>query len=169
MNMHMQASLTITRRVLLASVLAVGAMAVAGCGGKEPEGASHHEDAHGGGAKHFTEPKSYAEAIDVIHHQLQEIEGLIKSKKLDQVHAEAAVIRDVSGRLGQLALAGDSGVPRDAVKDVNIAAKDLAARFDAIDRAGDSGDLAGTQKVYGEMVALFERLQKHAPGQDHDH
>ncbi len=167
--MNMQASAGIARRVLLASALAVGAMAVAGCGGQEPEGGSHNGGAHGGSEKHFSEPKSYAEAVDVIDHHLQEIDSLIKAGKLDQVHAEAAVIRDVAGRLGQLALESGSGVPRDAVKDVNLAAKDLAARFDAIDRAGDSGDLAGTKKVYGEMVALFERLQKHAPGQPHDH
>ena len=55
---------------------------------------------------------------------------------------------------------------REAVREINLAAKELAAKFGPIDEAGDSGDLAGTQTVYEEMVALFETLEKYA--QDHE-
>ena len=68
----------------------------------------------------------------------------------------------------QLALKDGSGVPREAVREINLTAKDLAAKFGPIDEAGDSGDLAGTQTVYDEMVALFETLEKHAPDHDDD-
>ena len=124
-----------------------------------------HEQGHGEEAE-FTEPNNYAEAIHVIHGQLGKIKALMASGELDQVHAEAAVIRDVANTLAKFALAEDSGVPRDAVKPINLAARSLAATFEAIDEAGDSGDLAGTQKVYDEMVELFESLEQYV--EEHD-
>ena len=90
------------------------------------------------------------------------------SGELDQVHAEAAVIRDVAKTLAKFALAEDSGVPRDAVKTVNLSARALVATFEPIDEAGDSGDLAGTQKVYDEMVELFESLEQYVEEHDDD-
>ncbi len=109
----------------------------------------------------------------MIHEQLEKIEELIDTRKLDRVHAEAAVIRDVADMLGKLALKENSGVPRGAVREINRTAKDLAAKFGPIDAAGDSGDLAGTEKVYREMIALFETLEKYVDPEaaqgDHDH
>ncbi len=115
-----------------------------------------------GGEVEFTEPHTYAEAIHVIHEQLEKIDSLIESRTLDGVHAEAAVIRDVANSLAQLALLEDSGIPRDAIREINLTARRLAATFDPIDEAGDSGDLAGTQKVYDKMIDLFETLEKYA-------
>lgn len=124
-------------------------------------------DAHGEEVE-FTEPQTYTEAIHVIHEQLEKISSLMESGALDRVHADAAVIRDVANTLAKFALQEDSGVPRDAVREINLAARDLAATFNPIDKAGDSGDLAGTQKVYDEMLKLFEALEKFA-GDDDDH
>lgn len=121
---------------------------------------------HHGEEVEFTEPHNYAEAIHVIHEQLEKIEALMASGKLDQVHAEAAVIRDVANTLAKFALEKDSGVPQDAVKDINLTARKLAATFEPIDEAGDSGDLAGTRKVYDEMVELFESLEQYV--EEHD-
>ncbi len=133
----------------------------------------HGDQENHGEAQAYTEPHSYAEAVNVIHDQLEKIERLIDTRKLDRVHAEAAVIRDVANDVGKLAAKKDSGVPRNAIREINLAAKDLAATFDPIDEAGDSGDLKGTRKVYKEMVALFESLKKHVDpdllGEDHDH
>ena len=53
----------------------------------------------------------------------------------------------------------DSGVAREAVKEINRTAKSLAGMFDRIDEAGDSGDLAGTKKVYDEMVHELHTLR----------
>ena len=128
--------------------------------------AEEGEAGHHGEEAEYTEPNNYAEAIHVIHGQLEKIKALMASGELDQVHAEAAVIRDVANTLAKFALAEDSGVPRDAVKTVNLAARSLAATFEAIDEAGDSGDLAGTQKVYDEMVELFESLEQYV--EEHD-
>lgn len=110
----------------------------------------------------FTMPASYRLAVREVEHRLHEIAELIEAKKLDKVHAEADVIQKVAKQVGQLALKEGSGVPKEAVKDVNVAGKDLAAKFDAIDKAGDSGDLAGTKKIYEDMVKITAALQKYA-------
>ncbi len=138
----------------------------------DANGDAHHDDddAEGGHGEpvEFSAPQTYAHAVEAIHAQLEKIEKLIATGGLDRVHAEAAVIRDVASGIGQLALKDGSGVPREAVREINLAAKDLAAKFGPIDEAGDSGNLAGTQKVYNEMIALFETLEKYAPDHDDD-
>ncbi len=157
----------------IAACLALGLAGAQGCekqGGGQGNAAAHDEGekghgAHGEARPAARQPQSYAEALEVIHEQLERIDELIKSRTLDQVHAEAAVIRDVAGTLGQLALKPGSGVPPQGVRDVNATAKELAAKFGPIDKAGDSGDAAGTRKVYDEMVALHEKLESYAPGQ----
>ncbi len=138
----------------------------------DASGDAHHDDddAEGGHGEpiEFSAPQTYAHAVEAIHAQLEKIEKLIATRGLDRVHAEAAVIRDIANGIGQLALKDGSGVSREAVREINLTAKDLAATFGPIDVAGDSGNLAGTRKVYDEMVALFETLEKHAPDHDDD-
>jgi hypothetical protein len=134
-----------------------------------PMALAQHE--HGGGEHGkptaFKMPTTYKGAVEEIQHRLHEIEELIVSKDLDKVHSEAEVIQKVGNVIGQLALKADSGVPKSAVKEVNKAARELAAKFDAIDKAGDSGDAEGTQKIYDEMVKLAATLQKYVGGGPH--
>ncbi|MBI4879857.1 MAG: hypothetical protein HY812_09405 [Planctomycetes bacterium] len=125
---------------------------------------AQHEPGQAAG-KHET-PDTYVAAVAEIDERLQNIDGLIKSGKLDGVHAEAQVIVGVANTLAQLALKPGSGVPKEAVKEINKTAKELAGKFDAIDEAGDSGDEAATRKVYAEMVALQATLRKHAPAEE---
>jgi len=152
------------RPILFALITAAAALAVAA-----PPALAQHSDAHGQPDKHgqaggrHESPKSYTEAIAEIDERLENIDRLIKARNLDTVHAEAQVIVDVANTLAQLALKPDSGVARESIKEINKTAKELAARFDPIDKAGDSGDEAGTRKVYAEMVALQATLRKFAP------
>ncbi len=140
-----------------------------GCSeGGHDDGDAHHEGGHGE-IKDFTEPQSYAEACSIIHARLEEIEELMDSGKLDGVHAEAAVIRDVANDMAKLAAKQGSGVPSSAIREINLTAKSLAATFGPIDEAGDSGDSAGTRKVYDEMVDLFETLEQYAEADHDDH
>ncbi len=164
--------LPVARTMLAVAAVAFGLILIQGCAQDGHDDSEHGQ--HGAGEP-FTEPQSYAAAVNVIHAQLEKIERLIAARQLDKVHAEAAIIRDVAETMAQLALKTDSGVPREAVKEINLTATDLAAKFGPIDEAGDSGDLAGTQRVYDEMVALFETLEKHvgpesghADDDDHD-
>ncbi|HKQ47533.1 MAG TPA: hypothetical protein VJZ71_05655 [Phycisphaerae bacterium] len=126
----------------------------------------HMEGEHGKPAE-FKMPTTYKDGVAEIQHRLHEIEELIDSSKLADVHREAEVIQKVGNVIGQLALKADSGVPKIAIKEINKAGRELAGKFDAIDKAGDSGDAAGTRKVYDEMVTLTATLQKYVAGGPH--
>lgn len=139
-------------RILIAWVAAVTA----------PAALAQHAHEHGKPAE-FKVPATYKEGVREIEHRLHEISELIGAKALDQVHAQAEVIQKVGKIVGQLAMKEDSGVPKEAVKEVNLAGKELAAKFDPIDKAGDSGNLAATKSVYEEMVKIASTLQKYAP------
>ena len=141
-----------------------------GCGegGHDDGGEAHHEGGHGE-IEDVAEPQTYAEACSVIHARLEEIDELIKDGKLDHVHAEAAVIRDVADDMARLAAKKGSGVASSAIREINLTAKSLAATFGPIDEAGDSGNSAGTRKVYNEMVDLFETLEQYAEADHEDH
>jgi len=134
-----------------------------------PVALAQHEHGHGaekgehGKPAAFTMPTTYKGAVEEIQHRLHEIAELIESKQLDKVHSEAEVIQKVGNVVGQLALKSDSGVPKSAVKEINKSGRELAAKFDTIDKAGDSGDLPGTQKVYEEMRMLAATLEKYSP------
>jgi hypothetical protein len=112
-----------------------------------------------------SQPETYKQAIHTIEHQLGRIEKLIDTNDLDNVHSEAEVVRDTAKLLARLALQSDSGIPRTAIREINLTAKKLAATFGPIDEAGDSGDLAGTKKVYEEMVSLYGTLEEYIPHQ----
>lgn len=123
------------------------------------------------GHKHEAKaPADYSAAIGQIQHSLESINGLIKSGKLKTVHDDAEVIMAACKALPQLALKEGSGVPKDAVKEVNLTSKDLAKAADAAHDAADKGDAEGTKKAYTAMMPLFEKLKKHAKAHaDHDH
>ena len=146
-------------RVMLLSVVSLAMAPVVAL-------AQHGHGQHGeeqGKPVEFKMPTTYKEGVGEIEHRLHAISELMASKKLDKVHAEADVIQKVAKVIGQLALKEGSGVPKDAVKEVNVAGKELAEKFDAIDKAGDAGDAAGTKKVYDDMVKLAATLAKYAP------
>jgi hypothetical protein len=66
--------------------------------------------------------------------------------------------------IGQLASKEGSGVPEEAIKDVSWASVELAAKCEAIEKPSESGDLAGTNKLYDEMVRANATLQKYVAG-----
>ncbi len=164
--MNRRQGFIIARIMAALAALTFALVVTQGC--SEGGGEAHHEGEHGE-IEGFTEPKTYAEACSIIHARLEEIEELMETGELDHVHAEAAVIRDVAKDMVGLAAKQGSGVPSSALREINLTAKDLAAKFYPIDQAGDSGNLAGTRKVYDEMVGLFEILEKHAEPDHDDH
>lgn len=124
--------------------------------------AQDHGHVHGKPAD-FKMPSTYKAAVAEIRMRLHEIDELISTKKLEDVHGQAEVIEKVGNVVGQLALKADSGVPKSAIKEVNKAGRELANRFEAIDKAGDTGDAAGTRKLHAEMVQLADVLYKYSP------
>lgn len=124
---------------------------------QQPHGHEHGKPAD------FKMPTTFKDGVNEIRMRLHEIDELITTKKLEDVHGQAEVIQKVGNIVGQLALKADSGVPREAVKEVNKAGRELANMFDAIDKAGDSADAAGTRKLHSEMVRLSDVLYKYSP------
>lgn len=120
----------------------------------------HGQEEHGKPAE-FKMPATYKDAVKEIEYRLHEIEELMAAQHLDQVHVQADVIRKVANQIGQLAAKSDSGVPKEAVKEINAAGKELAGKFEAIDKTGDAGDAAGTQKIYDEMVKISASLARY--------
>ena len=140
------------------AVVIVGVLVAGGASAQDG-----HGHGHDGQKSEKATPTDYAGAVRAIDARMKNIARLIETKKLDAVHAEAEVIRDVAKSVAQLALKADSGVPKEAVKEINLAAKALADKFEPIDAAGDSGNLEVTKKVYQEMVTLQATLQKYVP------
>jgi hypothetical protein len=145
-----------SKRLLVILALLTGA-----CAGRFAM-AQHPHGEHGKLVQ-FVTPTDIKSAVREIDHRMHEISELIALKELEQVHSQADVIQKVGRVIGQLALKPDSGVPTEAVKELNVAGKELAAKFDAIDKAADSDDVAGTRKVYAEMQKLVEVLHKYVP------
>lgn len=123
--------------------------------------------------KHDTKvADNYSAAVGQIHHALAKIKQLVESGKLKQVHGDADAIVAVCKALPELALKEGSGVPKEAVKEVNLASKELAKAADAAHSASDKGNLEETKKAHALMLPLFEKIKKHAKahGKDeHDH
>jgi len=145
------------RRMIVAATLMVSAGVPIAIAQPQEHGHSHGKPAD------FKMPTTYKAAVAEIRMRLHEIDELISTKKLADVHGQAEVIQKVGNVVGQLALKSDSGVPRTAIKEVNKAGRGLANKFDAIDNAGDTGDAAGTRKLHAEMVNLADVLYKYSP------
>ena len=139
------------------TILAAALIAVVGFAGS-PNGL-FAEDAHEHGKDEAKAAKSFSEAMKDIDHHYAGIAKLIASGKLDDVHKEAEVIQHHALTLAKLAMAPDSGVPHDNVKGINLAGKELAGKFDAIDAAADAGKVPETKAVYEEMGVLIAKLK----------
>ena len=107
-------------------------------------------------------PENYSDAITALETHRDHITKLIETGKLDDVHHEAENIKKIAESLAKLASKDESGVAKTDIKEINLTSKSLAAKFDPIDKAGDAGNKAETQKVFDEMVALIATLKKFA-------
>ncbi len=135
----------------------------AGCGQDDHDGGGgHHEGGHGAAEEVKTDFDDYSAAMAAIEHHRERVAHVIEKKELAKVHAAAKPIQQIAETLNQLALKAGSGVPKDKLKEVNLTAQKLAKLWVKIDEAGDSGDLAGTKKVYKEMVSFINVLKHHA-------
>jgi len=144
-------------RLSLLNALALTAIfAATGCDKKEPH------DHHGkeGSKQPGAMPTTYKDAIAEIRHHSDEIAGLITSNKLADVHHEAEEIKKIAEHLPELAQ--KAGMGGEMMKEINLKSKDLAAMFEDIDLAADSGKADETKKLHEKMKALISDLGKHA-------
>lgn len=109
-------------------------------------------------------PKTYAEAVKQIQDRMKSIDTAIKAGKVKDTHPDAEAIITLSKSLGELALADKSGVPKDKVKDVNQASKDLAEMTDMFHDAADAGKTDEAKKHYDGMVKLVKTISDNNKG-----
>ena len=94
----------------------------------------------------------------------EEIEHLIESGKLTQVHPPAQMISLIAKRLPELA--SKSGVPKEHWKDITTQSRDLANMFDEIDEVADANKKPETEAAFAKMVKLIDGLNAHAEHDD---
>ncbi len=173
------------------ALVGIGLWALGGCGGDEgahDEGDTAdaggaddhaHDDgaddghAHDDGADHahggeFVAPTSFGGAVHLIEDAMGEIEKALAANRLADIHAPTETISQAARLIGQLALAEGSGVARDAVRDANVAGRELASASDALHEASDAGDEATSRAEFVKMKTHVEILAQLA-GDDHGH
>ena len=132
---------------------------------KEGEHAEEHGHAEGHGhsaeemKEHAEMLADYSEAMHEIGELREQIEHLIESGKLTQVHPPAEMISVIAKRLP--GLASKSGVPKEHWKDINILSRDLANLFDEIDEAADANKKPETETAFAKMIKLIDGLNTH--------
>jgi len=143
------------RLSLLTPFALTAILAATGCGKKDPH------DHHGkeGSKQSRPMPSTYKEAITEIRHHSDEIAGLIASNKLGDVHHEAEEIKKIAEHLPELAQ--KAGMAGDMMKEINLKSKELAAMFEDIDNAADSGKGEETERFHERMKGLISDLGKH--------
>jgi hypothetical protein len=128
-----------------------------------PAFAQHDRDdghSHGEVAK----PKTYAEATRRIGDHVAKIDASLKAGSLAGVSDQANAIAELAKQLGPLALAKDSGVAREKVKDTNLASKELAEAANALHEAADGGDMNGSKAQFAKVQAALAKISADAPG-----
>lgn len=105
-------------------------------------------------------PPTFSEAIAAVVERRDNIAKQIESGKLDGLHKEGEVIKKIAESLVKLASNKDSGVAKADIREINLTAKALAAQYEPLDEAGDSGKKEESQKVFDKMVKLIETLSK---------
>ncbi len=115
--------------------------------------------AHGDVAK----PKSFSEAARRIADEVKAIEAALKGGTVAGVSDRANAVNALAKELGALSLAKDSGIPRDKVKEANLAGKALAEAADALHEVADKGDLAKSTAAFAAVKAAAAKIDSAAP------
>lgn len=104
-------------------------------------------------------PATFDEALARIDAAQRRIDALVAGGAVDEARAEARAAAGVARTLVTLAMEGGSGVPREAVLDIRVIARDLATKLDSIDQTL----AAGANDQAKALSAVVAELTK-APG-----
>ncbi len=143
-------------RTTIAALVAAAGLALTPCAGFAQDGHSHaHTQAK--------PAESLAEAVSRIRDELDEIRKLLAAKSISAAHEPADVIAQLAGSIGRLALKADSGVPREKVRDANVAGKDLAKVASQMHDAADKNDAAACAALLPRLEQLVAAVGALAP------
>ncbi len=116
-------------------------------------------DAGHGGDPVKVSSKGFDDSVAQMESRLKNIDALIASGKLDEVHKEAEVIRDLAKEMP----AQTQGWPADKASGVSDSSGKLAALFEEIDEAADGGKPDETKAATAKMRELVGKLKAFAP------
>ncbi|MBK9126249.1 MAG: hypothetical protein IPM13_00395 [Phycisphaerales bacterium] len=132
--------------------------------GHKDEGHAHGEVAKAG---------SFADAAQRIAADVKAMDSALAAGSIAGVSDKANAVATLAKTLGALALAKDSGVPREKVKDINLASKELAEAADNLHNIADAGDVAKSKAAFAPVKAAASKVAALAPamadGHDHAH
>ncbi len=147
---------TTTRGILAAALLTLASPTLCLA---QPEHAHDADHAHADVAK----AKDFGEAARRISDGIAGIEAALNSGSTSGASDTANAVSALARQLGALALAKDSGVPREQVKDVNRAGKELADAAESLHEKADAGDLPGATSALAKVKAAAAKIDAAAP------
>lgn len=120
-----------------------------------PRIVAHENEEHGGHSKAKSVPATAVGIVQEIQKHDMELTSVIKEKKLSGVHEQVFAIRDLAYALpSKVAPQHQSGADAAARKIDKLAAE--------LDKSGDTGDQAATEKRYKKFAAAIQKLGAHA-------
>lgn len=132
--------------------------------GQKDDGHAHGEVAKAG---------SFADAAQRIAADVKAMDAALAGSSIAGVSDKANAVATLAKTLGALALAKESGVPREKVKEVNVAGKELAEAADNLHNVADAGDAAKSTAAFAPVKAAAAKVAALTPaksdGHDHAH
>ncbi len=145
--------------VLIALAAAVLLTTAVSARGQHTTDDQHADHSHGDVVK----ARNFAEAVRRIADEVSAIEAALHAGSLSGVPDRANAVSALARELGALALNTASGVPRESVKEANLAGKDLARAAEALHEFADKGDLTGSAQAFAPVKVAAGRLEAIAP------
>lgn len=127
----------------------------------------HKDDGHSHGV--VTKAGSFADAANRIAADVKAMDSALAGGSIAGVSDKANAVATLAKTLGALALAKDSGVPREKVKDINLASKELAEAADNLHNIADAGDLAKSKAAFTPVKAAAAKVAAVAPAMADGH
>ncbi len=114
---------------------------------------------------------SIADAAQRIAADVKAMDAALAGGSIAGVSDKANAVATLAKTLGALALAKDSGVPREKVKEINAASKELAEAADNLHNIADAGDPAKSKAAFAPVKAAAAKVAALAPAMadGHDH
>lgn len=132
---------------------------------QQDHGEKHAQTGHDDGHAHgeTAKAKTFGEAARRIADQIKAIEAALTGNSIAGVSDRANAVNALAKDLGALSLAKDSGVPREKVKDANLAGKELAEASDNLHNIADAGDVAKSAAAFAAVKAAAAKIDSVAP------
>ncbi|GMV26732.1 MAG: hypothetical protein AMXMBFR58_27630 [Phycisphaerae bacterium] len=121
----------------------------------------HKDDGHAHGE--VAKAGSFADASQRIAADVKAMDAALAGGSLAGVSDKANAVATLAKTLGALALAKESGVPREKVKDINLASKELAEAADNLHNIADVGDLTKSKAAFAPVKVAAAKVAALAP------